>query len=247
MRAFLLAVASVLIIAGVIIGGAVLWRVWVDSQAVTVVPVPDATSNEGAALRDVEIGGMSLQTPAPQTAPGGRDPVVNVLPETSDKIAPLDDASQPTAPVEEVTPTPEGCVATTVPGLPVDTPVYARGTVRIYNEPDVDAPTQGEYNSGAIFYILATGEDGGTAIERCGLRWYRVRISGAATIAVEGWVLADAVDDVAPVPTPPTATPGCLPQQPCTPCCQPNCYEPCVQPCCQDNSYPCDCWDYPRG
>lgn len=255
MRAFLLAVAAVLIISGLIIAGVVTWRVWVDNRSATV-DVVDGAAVGGSGLTGagVETGGMALQTPASQTAPAGRDPVVIIVPQVNVAVVtPLPELAPADAPpLQPVTPTEPGCVSVTVPGLPLDTAVYARGTLRLYNEPDVDAPTQGEFNAGAVFRIEATGEDGGTAVERCGLKWYRVRVSGASTIAVAGWVLADAVDINPPQPEP-RPTPGCTPQpQPCPggcppPPCQPDCWQPCPTPCCPDYPNPCECWDYPRG
>jgi hypothetical protein len=251
MRAFLVAVAAVLIISGLIIAGVVTWWVWVDNRTATVdVAVATSATDTGTRGAAIETGGMSLQAAPP--ASSGRDPVVVIVPGAGPAAAAQEAAPADIPPEQPVPPVEEGCVATTVPGLPLDAAVYARGTVRLYNEPDVDAPTQGEFNAGAVFRIESTGEDGGTAVERCGLKWYRVRVSGASTIAVAGWVLADAVDVNPPEP-PVTVTPGCTPQpQPCPggcpqPPCQPNCWEPCVDPCCQNNPNPCECWDYPRG
>jgi len=252
MRAFFLAVTAVLILSGLIIAGVVTWRVWVDNRIASVDLAADGSATDtGAGDAAIETGGMSL--PAAQPPSTGRDPIVVIVPEAILPAAQPQDAAPADIPPEQpMTPTEEGCATVTAPGLPLDTAVYARNTVRLYNEPDVDAPTQGEFNAGAVFRIEAAGEDGSTAVERCGLKWRRVRVSSASTIAVAGWVLDDAVDVNPPEP-PVTVTPGCTPQpQPCPggcppPPCQPNCWKPCVDPCCQNNPNPCECWDYPRG
>lgn len=246
------ALALVFIIAGIVL----LERIWRENGTLR---VDINTAGVGA------LGADGLATPTPQPllagvesgsmALGGQQQEViafaAVLPAdvpAPTEVPPPTEAPPTEAPPAEAppaeTPTPaslsvvDPCPPQAEAGFAADTPLAAVGMIRLYIEPDVLAPTLGEFSAGQTFLVTADTA-GVTALRRCEVVWVRVRLTGGGM----GWALASALQaapttaEPAPMPlvSPPICPGGCA-----TPTCNPPCAEvPCGQPCIEPCNLPC--------
>lgn len=225
--------ALLLIIIGVVIFGMAsvrilqasgLWRIDIDTASATLDAGLAVAQTPDPMLAGVENGGMALGTPLPQVAlRAAAAPILDA--------PPVDVPPFPSLPAT-VTATPDPCPPQMEAGFAADATVAAIGMLRLYSEPDMFAPTLGEFGAGQNFLVTADSM-GVTAVRRCDLVWVRLRLTGGSM----GWALGSAVDIALPtaMPTmPPICPGGCA-----TPACPTPCYNPCAQPCPDPCNLPC--------
>jgi hypothetical protein len=209
---FSVVLASLCMIAGVVLGGIMVTRFCQEVHCMgrfSEVPVVDSAALlETPTAVPTYVGGMALATSTPLALAAGSSPAAD-----SGAI--------------------DVCPPMPADGLPVDTPVQAIGIAHLYPEPDTQGEALANHTAGYTFVVM-TDEGGATAIARCDVVWYRVR--DAET--VEGWVLAAAVDRM-PLPIAPAPTVLPCPQVGCVQPSHPPCGQPCTYPCNNQPSYPC--------
>ncbi len=233
-------IATVAIIVGLILVIVSLMGVFQETRAVRLPEVSAAmdVGATGSTTVGVESGSMALATATAQALAAAA--VAGVV---ADAATP-GDVFAPTP-----APTNDPCPPLTAPGPAGGAQLTAIGVVRLYPAADFSQPAPGEFSAGTVF-VVAPDPGGITAIKRCELNWLRVRTPEGA----EGWIVAQAVDDM---PVPPTSAPtaistlvqqcvagscqGCVQPctNPCSPCTSPCNYQPnqpCYQPC---GSTPC--------
>lgn len=245
------ALALVFIVYGIVLLG----TIWQENGTLRVdISTAGTTAGDSAGAGALSTDALALQTPQPllagvesgSMALGGQQQEVAAFPAALPADAPAPTEALPPTEVPPATqaPTPasltvvDPCPPQAEAGFAADTPLAAVGMIRLYIEPDVLAPTLGEFSAGQTFLVTADTA-GVTALRRCELVWVRVRLTGGGM----GWALAGALQAAPATVEPivvPTASPPICPGGCATPTCNWSCADvPCGQPCVEPCNLPC--------